>query len=966
MSFTSPLALLLLLAVPYVLWLGWPRAARLRGQRRDRLSLGLRLLILLLLVFSLAGAQLVRAADDLAVVFLIDASDSISPAQAEQAEQFVRQAIAAMGPNDRAAVVVFGADALVERPFSPAPELGPITSVPQALHTDLARAMRLGLALFPAGSARRLVILSDGAATVGNTAGAAELAAAGGVSIDTVYLARPAVAVEAALLDVRAPARVSVGEIFTIEISAYSTADMAAELRVLAGGAVAHAETVQLRRGDNNFAVRLRAAQEEFARYRVQLTPEQDTFFQNNELAAFTEIVGAPRVLLVAADGSVNAEGAPEPDPAPQLHLALQATGLRVDRTTPANLPVDLGSLASYASVVLVDVNAKTLSPRKMETLQSFVRDLGGGLVVVGGPQSYGMGGYFGTPLEATLPVEMQIKDQERFPAVSIVLVIDRSGSMGQSEGGLTKIQLANEGAVRVVQLLNDFDEITVIPVDTQPNQVIGPLPASARAAAIERIRQIGAGGGGIYVRAGLEAAAEVLTASANPIKHVILLADGADAEQKEGVPALIEGLRAAGVTVSTVSIGRGPDTLWLQQMAELGAGRFHLTDQAANIPQIFTQETTAIQRSYLIEERFFPTQTGPSPILAGIRATPPLYGYVGTSPKAAAQLILTTHQGDPLLAAWQYGLGRAVAWTSDATGRWALEWVRWDGFAPFWAQAVRWTMSENRESRLETAVTYAAAQARLTVDARDAEGAFLNDLALVANVVDPSGQAAAVSLQQVAPGRYTADFTPGAEGAYFIRLAGANGTTADIGQTLGWVLGYSPEYRNLDANPQLLASLAALTGGRELAPAEGDGSATAVFDHNLPAQPAARPIWPWLTLLAVLLLPVDVGVRRLVVSRADLARAWAATFGRVLPQPTPVPARAERVTRLLDAKERAQTQRTAVTPPPQPEGSPQEPQTAAEKRPSASPAAPPPPAPGTLAARLREKRRQESDRSKS
>ncbi|MCZ7667628.1 MAG: VWA domain-containing protein [Chloroflexi bacterium] len=224
---------------------------------------------------------------------------------------------------------------------------------------------------------------------------------------------------------------------------------------------------------------------------------------------------------------------------------------------------------------------------------------------------------------------------------------------------------MAAEGAVRVVELLNDFDEITVIPVDTQPDNQIGPLPASDKETAIGLIRQIGAGGGGIYVRTGLEAAAAALAQSPNQVKHIILLADGADSEQKEGTPELIDALTAEGVTVSTVSIGQGPDTLWLQQMAKRGNGRFHFTDRAANLPQIFTQETTAIQRSYLVEERFFPDLVSNSPILAGITAVPPLYGYVGTSPKSTAQVILSTHLDDPLLAAWQYGLGRAVAWTS-------------------------------------------------------------------------------------------------------------------------------------------------------------------------------------------------------------------------------------------------------------------------------------------------------------
>ncbi len=893
------------------MWLARPRVGGWSRRRwRDWVSVGLRIIILVLVVLSLAGIQIVRSADELAVVFLVDASDSINQEQAAQAETYVRSAIETMGPNDQTAVILFGANALVDRPMSGLAELAPITTVPQSLQTDIAKAVRLGLALFPAGSARRLVVVSDGQPTVGDVEEAARLAVASGVQLDYVDLERPLPTTEALLTNVSAPTKVSQGETFRIDITAESTADMPAKLRVLSGGSVVHEEDVQLRNGINNFAVRLHAVEQEFARYRVQLIPIEDTYYQNNELAAFTEITGPPRVLLVANEGGIDAEGNAIPDESPQLQLALEAVGLEVDRTTPAGLPSNLETLSDYASVILVNVNARDLTQRKMETLQSYVRDLGGGLVAVGGPESYGMGGYYKTPLEEMLPVDMQIKDQERFPSVSIVIVIDRSGSMGMQEGGVEKIQLAAEGAVRVVELLNDFDEITVIPVDTQPDNQIGPLPASDKETAISLIRQIGAGGGGIYVRTGLAAAAEALAQSPNQVKHIILLADGADSEEKEGAPELIDALVADGVTVSTVAIGEGPDVLWLQQMAKRGNGRFHFTDRAANLPQIFTQETTAIQRNYLIEERFFPELASNSPILAGISAVPPLYGYVGASPKGAAQVILNTHLEDPLLAAWQYGLGRSVAWTSDATGRWANEWVQWEGFPAFWAQAVRWTMAAERDSNVETAVTFNGEQAVLQVDTRDDNGRYLNDITMTANVIAPDGTVNNVVLPQIAPGRYGGEFTPAQDGAYFLRINGDDPAGESVvGQTSGWVLGYSSEYQPSVSETNVLTQLGENFGGQDLT--EG---ITAVFEHNLSGESVSRPIWPWLVLIAVLLLPFDIAVRRLVITKRDWQRAWAASFGRLFPQPATTEPQTEQVSRLFQAKERAATRR------PQPE----------------------------------------------
>lgn len=960
MSITTPWALLLLLLIPYFVWVGLPRKTAVR-RWRENASLAIRLLIILLLTLSLAGTQLVRAADELAVVFLVDGSDSITPEQSAQAETFIRDALETMPVTDQAAVVVFGADALVERPMSGLAELAPITSVPQRLQTNMADAIQLGIALFPAGAARRLVILSDGAATVGNSSEIARLAAASGIQIDYVPLSRTLTTEEVFLTDVQVPSRVIQGETFRLDITAQSTADMPATLRVLSGGAIAYEEAVQLRRGPNNLSVRLQGSEQEFARLRVQLVPQSDTYPQNNELGAYTQIVGPPRILMVASDGELDDDGTPLPDETPALRLALEATGLTVDRITPEGLPASLPQLSNYASIVLVNVNAKNLSPVKMELLQSYVRDLGGGLVVVGGPQSYGMGGYFGTALEATLPVDMQIKDQERFPSVSIVIVIDRSGSMAAEEGGVTKIQLAAEGAVRVVQLLNDFDEITVIPVDTAPSGQIGPLSAADKPTAVNQIRQIGAGGGGIYVRAGVEAAAAALAQSTSQVKHIIVLADGADSEQKEGVPQLLRGLTEENVTISMVSIGQGPDTVWLREMAEVGNGRFHFTDQAANLPQIFTQETTSIQRSYLIEERFFPTLTANSPILTGITAVPPLYGYVGTSPKDTAQVVLETHQGDPLLATWQYGLGRAVAWTSDASGRWANDWVQWNGFPAFWAQTVRWTISQERDSTVEAVVTYEETDAVISVDARDNNGRFLNNLTLETNVIGPDGVVQNVVLDQIGPGRYEGRFVPESDGAYLVRVAGSSSADEDvaIGQTLGWVLGYSPEYATFESNVGQLELIAAQTGGRDLS-----GQQTAVFDHTLPSEAAARPIWPWLVLTAVLLLPVDIAIRRLVVTRRDMERAWQATFGRFAPQPAPVAPRTEQVSRLFEAKQRA-VDKPANQPPPTLSQEPSAAQNVPEPpppKPAPKPSTPASDNQGSLASRLLEKKRQQSN----
>ena len=972
MAFTQPFSLLLLIALPYFFWLGRPTGRYGRG--RAWTALALRCLIVLLVILGLAGAQSVHGGDELAVVFLVDVSDSVPEAARERALTFVGESLAAMGPDDQAALVLFGADALVERPMTGSRELGQVASIPRTHHTDLEGAIRLGLALFPSGAARRMVILSDGRPTLGQAEQAVRLARAQGVQVEVVPL--PTLlsgegqdGAEAWLSELTAPNRLHQGEEFTLAVTARAMSPLEAVLTVLAGEKVVAQEPVRLNAGPNIFAIPLTAGEPGFTPFQAYLAPAADTYPQNNVLSAFSLVEGPPRVLIVAADSFPPSQGG---EGGGYLMAALQAAGLVVEESTPGALASDPAGLAEYAAIVLVDTPAQALSPRALTALQSYVRDLGGGLVAVGGAHAYGVGGWYGTPLEETLPVEMTIQDPERFPPMSIVVVIDKSGSMAAQEGGVQKIRLAGEAAARVAELITDLDEITVIAFDDRPADVIGPLPGTQRDEVIDQVIRLQAGGGGIYVREGLQEALRYLDDSDRPVRHVVLLADGSDAEHQQGVQELVaESFAAQSITLSTVAIGAGQDLSFLKEIAELGNGRYYFTDQAANLPVIFAQETQLAMRSYIVEEPFYPRQTSSSPILSGVDAVPQLAGYVATTPKPAGRVILSTHQNDPLLAAWQYGLGRAVAWTSDATGRWAQRWVEWDGFARFWSQVVRWTIVERTDVPVEVAVALEGQTARVTMDAVEPDGAFVNGLDASLSVVGPGGEPMRVELAQTAPGRYQGTFVPEAEGAYLMRLTASSGSDSTGGGqgredvlalTTGWAMGYSPEYAALEGDPTYLARLAELGGGTVLEqPIEP-------FAHTLQGEGTTRDLWPQLLGLAALLIPFDVGVRRLALGRRDFERVCTWLVGH-LPRrrPRPVAGEPSPVGRLFEAKSRAEGRRPAVetTPEPAPQPVQQPPVPEPTSRPVAPvPSAPPAAGGETLAERLltRKRERQQSD----
>jgi len=943
MAFSRPLLLLALSLLAYFVWLGRPTGRHGRG--RAWAALALRCLIVALIILSLAGLRTVHGSDTLAVVFLVDVSDSVPQAEQDRALAFVRQSLAAMGPDDRAALILFGADALVERAMSASTEISEIASIPRTHQTDVEEAIRLGLALFPEGAARRMVLLSDGRPTTGDAAVAVRLARAHGVELAVVPLGAlgdEGGLAEARLSALELPTRLRQGETCDLNVTVESTARTSAGLTILSGQRVVAQRALSVSPGVNRFAIPLTVGEPGFATYRAVLSPAADAYPQNNARSAFAMVEGPPRILIVAA----------HPGEAALLRDALAAAGMDARSSTPAAIPTDPAALAEYAAVVLVNTPAQSLSPRAMGALQAFVRDLGGGLVAVGGPDAYGVGGWYETPLEETLPVAMTIEDPQRFPPMSIVVIVDKSGSMSATESGVPKIRLAGEAAARVAELINDTDEITIIAFDDRPADIIGPLPGSERAAVTEQAIRLQAGGGGIYVRESLQTALEILAASERPVRHIVLLADGSDSEHQEGVREMVEEqIAGQNITLSTVAIGMGQDVGFLEEIAAIGGGRFYFTAQAADLPTIFAQETQLAMRTYIVEEPFFPRQTATSPILEGLEAVPSLTGYVATSPKPAAQVILTTHQDDPLLAAWQYGLGRAVAWTSDASGRWAARWVTWEAFPRFWAQAVGWTLARQSDAPLEMTVALEGETALVAVDALDAEGAFVNGLAATVSVVGPDGQASPVELAQTAPGRYEGTFVPAEEGAYLLRFSGSLDGGEALAMTAGWVLDYSPEYATLGSDPAYLVYLAELGGGQALE------EPAAAFAHTLRGAGTAHELWPALLGLAALLLPFDVGVRRLALGRGDLARGWAWMRQR-LPRRRPRPAVAGEspVSRLFAAKERVGRRHDPEAAPPPLEPSPPPPR--------ATPP-PPPPATGdeTIAERLL-RRRKTTDRN--
>jgi uncharacterized membrane protein/Mg-chelatase subunit ChlD len=949
-TFDSPLALLILppvLLFTIALHLG---ARRRIGTWRRRLGLLVRTVVLVALVFALAGFQLVLAVDRLATVFVVDLSDSVGTSGRQDALDFVKASLEEMPEGDIAGIVAFGKEALVERLPSDVRELSRIASTPVQAATDIGGALRLATALFPDDAQKRLVLLSDGNDTTGAGQTEAALAASHGVQVETRVIGLEGRA-EVLVERLQTPATARIGETIVARASIRSTVAQTATVRLFADGTQVGEEHVDLAVGPNEVVFDpIKPTEAGFHTFRAVVEAAQDTFSQNNRADSNTIVKGEPRILVLAGDEKV----------AKELVSALETEHQQVDSVLPEALPSDLTGLANYDSIVLVDVPRLRLSDRQLASLQVYVRDLGRGLVMVGGPKSYGAGGYQKTPVEEALPVDMGVRNRQKEPDVALVVVIDKSGSMdachcnsfnngnrggGSQMEGVRKVDIGKEAILRAAAAMSATDQLGVVAFDAQANWVVRTQPLGGISNLQGQIAGISPNGQ-TNIFAGLDQAVKSLESTTATRRHIILLTDGWSTSGQ--YDAILRQMRADGITLSTVGAGGGSNP-FLERLAKDGGGRFYNAANPASIPDIFLKETQQVAGQQIVEERFHPIQTSASPILRGLNeGFPQLLGYNGTTAKSAAQTVLVTARDDPLLAQWQYGLGRSVAWTSDSTGRWAKSWLGWNGFSRFFSQLVGWTLPGEETAGIEASFESEGQTTTLRVQSVADDGSPRDFYSTHAVVVGPDLEPRDIALSQVAPGVYEQELGEIDPGAYAIRVSQTRPGDTALGRTLGLVAPTAAEYRLLGPNQAFLATLRAATDGRAIT------SPVEPWTHDLATTASFSQLWPLLLILALLLWPFDVALRRVSIGRRELrdARRWFEDVllrRRVAARPKPVEGMLAARDRAAGASARAAILRgeiasvepSTIKPIPR---TPVAAATHADPGPTPSPATPPPP----------------------
>jgi Mg-chelatase subunit ChlD len=839
----------LLLAVP----LG---VSLLLWQLPSRFLQGLRAVILLLVLFALAGLALRLPSRAGTVIVVADRSLSMPADADERQKQDIGLIQDARGSDEHLAIVSFGQRSAVER-LAPSAKFAGFAHEVGGDASNLAEAIDTALALVPRDAPGKILLLTDGRWTGRDPTLAGARAAARGITLDYRMLQRTA-ASDVAVARVEAPASVGPGESFLITawVNAPAAQEVTFELR--RGDKLLASGKRQVSAGLNRLTFRDRAGPPGTLAYTLRVSAGQsDPVPENNRARLLVGVRGPRPLLLVTA----------EPDKSGLARL-LKAGGLNVKAVRPQDCAWTLEDLSRVAAVLLDNVPAEQLGTAGMETLAAWVRETGAGLMMTGGRGSYGPGGYFRSPLEPIMPVSMELRKEHRKLSLAIVVAMDRSGSMAMPiGGGRVKMDLANLGAVQVLDLLAPGDEFGVIAIDTLPH-VIQPIgPVAAKGPIRDRILRIRSEGGGIFIFVALEAAAEMLLKAKAGTKHIILFADAADSEEPGRYAELIAKCRTAGITVSVIGLGRETDKdgALLKDIAKRGGGRCFFSNDPRELPRLFAQDTFVVARSSFLDELTpFRTTAGLNALAGKAFANPPRlggYNLCYLRPGANLAAVTTDEYTAPVVAAWQAGAGRVLCYTGEADGKYTGPIAKWGQVGELFTSLARWTLGPTGELPGNMLVTQrvnrGVAEVRLHLDpARKGEPfAELPKVNVLRGQGETKPQAEKDRLHWLDADTLGLDVPLHGEETVLATVEVPGHGPGTLPPTC---LPYSPEFRPGEGGAGLatMERLARATGGQERVELAG-------LWQEMPKVPRLVEMGPWLLLAAVLLLLVEIFERR-------------------------------------------------------------------------------------------------------
>jgi len=824
---------------PFLLIAGAVLLAGIVISRRCRGGDAIRLLTVFAALVALAGPQIGEQRPFQTVTFLVDRSPSVSATTTSQEVSDQVTAIVAANPGCWFGSIAFADRAVVTNSigedlsgFTTAVPLGAV-SLGDA--TDLDHAITLALASLPEGGTHQFVLVSDGRITDGLDAALAAAQRAG-IPISTLPIGGTATA-DASLASLNLPQEVEVNRPFVITIHILSQGTGEGTLALYRDDALIASREISLAQGMNSITLTDTLAEGGTHSYRALVRRPLDPIPENDTLSAMVQTVDLPRLLVVGVDEEGSVEE------------LLNAIGRSF--FSAATLPT-LEGLAEYREVLLAGVPLAALPPVAVETLASFVGELGGGLVVVEGEEA--LRGFAGGGIEELLPVSYTLPQEGREASLCILYLLDRSASMRGHAEGATKIDILKEAVAASVNLLDEETLVGVIAFDRQYDWLLPIQPLGDGSALYEGLRALDATGGTDLYYPLVDALDAIEPVEAR-VKHLLLFSDGKTVDEYRDFPSLLARLEEnEAVTLSAIGIGTTPNLPLLGALVSAGHGSMYVVSDFSYLPQITVQATQRLSRNRFIIGEFPVGGPLASGELAGL---PPLTGYALTYPKPTAEVLLSAGKEDPIVARWRLGLGRVAVLNTDLAGEWSGGWLSWEkGGLLLDAILTAAEPMSGVSFGLRPSVEVTDTGIEALVDARDPQGGFVNFLGLEATLIEtgllPTGGTRA--MEQVGAGLYRASFPAQEEGGYALRI---DDRTRDQQVIIPICVPYPAEYRATGIDEGALRQIARATGGRFL------------DDEILPTPPFGREaitytdVHSHFLLAALALFLVELAVRK-------------------------------------------------------------------------------------------------------
>lgn len=779
-SFERPMFLLLaipLLAITLIPWLKLSKVSRRSG--KHILSLTLRIICIVLITLLLSGFMTVKQTRKTSIIILADLSDSTRHVR-QIMNNYVRDAVEHADKETSIGLMTFGYNTVYELPLSTDLRFVSFETTPQGNHTNLANAIIMANAMMPSDTNRRIVILTDGKQTIGDALESARQVAAQGVRIDAILLDTGTIGKEVQINRINLPEVLYVGEEFELVVEIESNHKTDAVLRLYDEQELKTEQNISLQEGINKFVFTDVATSPGVKNYRVEVETKEDDILRNNRMYSYIKVLGTPKLLIIDGTGNESHE-----------FVKILGDTANYDVILPRMAPTTLENLRKYESVVLMNVKKSDLPDGFDDMLEQYVRQLGRGLLTVGGDESYALGGWADSTLEKILPVNVYQRDEGELASLALVILIDNSGSM--ESGPNSPLELAKEGASRAVRSLKNIDEVGVISFSDNANRVVEMTSGEDKEYVIGRIARIPSGGGTMMYTA-MKMAYEDLVKSDKAIKHVILLSDGNPADK--GFEIIAERMREANITLTSIAIGGGANVDLLSSLARITEGRIYRAVEAKDLPDIMLQETFLAMGEYLNNKTFVPSIVHSSPVIKGISSFTQLHGYIGTELKDAASLVLASDDDRPIYAEWQYGLGFVASYTSDLNGKWSSSLLKWDKGQDFIQNMVSRILPQEEDpdlGRIETSKSGDKGHIKAIFNTGMEDDEVQIDT--IAQVISPTGKEFSVPLTLSGLGVYEGDFTLEEEGNYLITVLQYKDGKVTLSKESAIVSPYSDEY---------------------------------------------------------------------------------------------------------------------------------------------------------------------------